>query len=34
MFHPIAEGHAVVADHVPRHVNEFLDKRALTLTQN
>jgi hypothetical protein len=28
-FHPTAEGHAVVADHVLRHVNEFLDKRAL-----
>ena len=28
-FHPTAEGHAIVADHVLRHVNEFLDKRAL-----
>jgi hypothetical protein len=31
-FHPTAEGHAIVADHVLRHVNEFLDKR--TLAQN
>jgi lysophospholipase L1-like esterase len=28
-FHPTAEGHAIVADHVFRHVNEFLEKRAL-----
>jgi hypothetical protein len=28
-FHPTAEGHAIVADHVIRHVNEFLEKRAL-----
>jgi hypothetical protein len=28
-FHPTAEGHAIVADHVLRHVNEFLEKRAL-----
>jgi hypothetical protein len=28
-FHPTAEGHAVVADHVLRHVNDFLEKRAL-----
>jgi hypothetical protein len=28
-FHPTAEGHAIVADHVLHHVNEFLDKRAL-----
>jgi lysophospholipase L1-like esterase len=28
-FHPTAEGHAIVADHVLRHVNELLDKRAL-----
>ena len=28
-FHPSAEGHAIVADHVLRHVNELLNKRAL-----
>jgi lysophospholipase L1-like esterase len=28
-FHPTAEGHVVVADHVLRHVNELLDKRSL-----
>jgi hypothetical protein len=28
-FHPSAEGHAIVADHVLRHVNELLSKRAL-----
>jgi lysophospholipase L1-like esterase len=28
-FHPTAEGHAIVADHVLRHVNELLEKRAL-----
>jgi hypothetical protein len=28
-FHPTAEGHAIVADHVLRHVNELLDKRSL-----
>jgi hypothetical protein len=28
-FHPTAEGHVIVADHVLRHVNEFLEKRAL-----
>jgi lysophospholipase L1-like esterase len=28
-FHPTAEGHSIVADHVLRHVNEFLEKRAL-----
>jgi lysophospholipase L1-like esterase len=26
-FHPTAEGHAVVADHVLRHVKELLDRR-------
>jgi lysophospholipase L1-like esterase len=28
-FHPTAEGHSIVADHVLRHVNELLDKRSL-----
>src|SRR5215475_2858924 len=28
-FHPTAEGHVIVADHVLRHVNEFLGKRSL-----
>jgi lysophospholipase L1-like esterase len=28
-FHPTAEGHAIVADHVLRHVNELLEKRKL-----
>ncbi len=28
-FHPSAEGHAIVADHVLRHVNELLEKRSL-----
>jgi lysophospholipase L1-like esterase len=28
-FHPSAEGHSVVADHVLRHVNAMLEKRAL-----
>jgi lysophospholipase L1-like esterase len=28
-FHPTAEGHAIVADHVLRHVNELLAKRKL-----
>ena len=28
-FHPTAEGHSIVADHVLRHVNEVLDKRSL-----
>jgi hypothetical protein len=28
-FHPSAEGHSIVADHVLRHVNEMLEKRAL-----
>jgi hypothetical protein len=28
-FHPTAEGHAIVADHVLRHVNELLAKRSL-----
>jgi len=28
-FHPTAEGHAIVADHVLRHVNELLQKRTL-----
>jgi len=28
-FHPTAEGHAIVADHVLRHVNELLEKRSL-----
>jgi len=27
-FHPTAEGHVIVADHVLRHVNELLEKRA------
>jgi lysophospholipase L1-like esterase len=26
-FHPTAEGHVIVADHVLRHVNELLEKR-------
>jgi hypothetical protein len=25
-FHPTAEGHAIVADHVMRHVRALLDK--------
>ena len=28
-FHPTAEGHAIVADHVLRHVNALLQKRKL-----
>lgn len=28
-FHPTAEGHAIVADHVLRHVNELLQRRKL-----
>jgi hypothetical protein len=28
-FHPTAEGHAIVADHVLRRVNEILEKRTL-----
>jgi hypothetical protein len=28
-FHPTAEGHAIVADHVLRHVNALLAKRKL-----
>jgi hypothetical protein len=28
-FHPTAEGHVIVADHVLRHVNELLEKRSL-----
>ena len=28
-FHPTAEGHAIVADHVLRHVDELLAKRKL-----
>lgn len=28
-FHPTAEGHAIVADHVLRHLNELLAKRSL-----
>jgi lysophospholipase L1-like esterase len=28
-FHPTAEGHAIVADHVLRRVNELLEKRTL-----
>jgi len=28
-FHPTAEGHAIVADHVLRHVNDLLAKRSL-----
>jgi hypothetical protein len=28
-FHPSAEGHSIVADHVLRHVNEMLEKRSL-----
>ncbi len=28
-FHPTAEGHSIVADHVLRHVNALLEKRAL-----
>jgi hypothetical protein len=28
-FHPTAEGHAIVADHVLRHVNELLEERAV-----
>jgi len=28
-FHPTAEGHVIVADHVLRHVNELLEKRSM-----
>jgi hypothetical protein len=28
-YHPTAEGHAIVADHVLQHVNELLEKRKL-----
>jgi hypothetical protein len=28
-FHPTAEGHAIVADHVLRHVNALLEQRAV-----
>jgi hypothetical protein len=28
-FHPTAEGHVIVADHVLRHVDELLEKRSL-----
>jgi hypothetical protein len=28
-FHPTAEGHAIVADHVLRHVNQLLENRTL-----
>jgi lysophospholipase L1-like esterase len=28
-FHPTAEGHVIVADHVLRHVNELLEKSSL-----
>jgi hypothetical protein len=28
-FHPTAEGHSIVADHVLRHANELLEKRSL-----
>jgi hypothetical protein len=28
-FHPTAEGHVIVADHVLRHVNELLEKRSV-----
>jgi len=28
-FHPSAEGHSIVADHVLRHVNQMLEKRSL-----
>jgi hypothetical protein len=28
-FHPTAEGHAIVADHVLRHVNQLLEKHTL-----
>jgi lysophospholipase L1-like esterase len=28
-FHPTAEGHVIVADHVLRHVKELLEKRSL-----
>ncbi len=28
-FHPTAEGHAIVADHVMRHAREILDKRTM-----
>jgi hypothetical protein len=27
-FHPTAEGHVIVADHVLRHVNELLEKSS------
>ncbi len=28
-FHPTAEGHSIVADHVMRHAREILDKKAM-----
>jgi hypothetical protein len=31
-FHPTAEGHAIVADHVLQHVNTLLEKRAQNRT--
>jgi hypothetical protein len=32
-FHPTAEGHAVVADHVLQHVRALLDKHAVVQTR-
>src|SRR3954452_18208934 len=32
-FHPTAEGHAVVADHVMRHVRAVLDKEKKTIVE-
>jgi hypothetical protein len=33
-FHPTAEGHAIVADHVLRHVNAMLEKRPLVQSRS
>ena len=32
-FHPTAEGHAVVADHVMRHVRSLLDREKKTVIE-
>jgi hypothetical protein len=32
-FHPTAEGHAIVADHVMRHVRAVLDKEKKTIVE-
>ena len=32
-FHPTAEGHAIVADHVMRHVRTLLDKEKKNVVE-